>query len=90
MPIAVRRFDLSTYDLVISSSHAVAKGVPTGPGQLHVSYVYTPMRYAWDLRAHYLAESGLDRGLKGLLARWSPRRPSGPLPPIPGVRKAWV
>lgn len=70
MPLAVKRFDLSGYDLVISSSHAVAKGVSTGPGQLHVSYVYTPMRYAWDLREQYLAESGLDRGLTGLLARW--------------------
>lgn len=69
MPLAVKWFDLSGYDLVISSSHAVAKGVSTGPGQLHVSYVYTPMRYAWDLREQYLAESGLDRGLKGLLAR---------------------
>jgi glycosyltransferase involved in cell wall biosynthesis len=70
MPLAVKRFDLSGYDLVISSSHAVAKGVSTGPDQLHVSYVYTPMRYAWDLREQYLVESGLDRGLKGLLARW--------------------
>jgi glycosyltransferase involved in cell wall biosynthesis len=70
MPFAVKLFDLSDYDLVISSSHAVAKGVPTGPDQLHVSYVYTPMRYAWDLREQYLAESGLDRGLKGLLTRW--------------------
>jgi glycosyltransferase involved in cell wall biosynthesis len=56
--------------LIISSSHAVAKGVLTGPDQLHVSYVHSPMRYAWDLQHQYLRESGLDRGLKGWVARW--------------------
>ncbi|HSR72889.1 MAG TPA: glycosyltransferase [Kiloniellales bacterium] len=69
MAWAVGRFDLSGYDLVISSSHAVAKGVRTAPGQLHVSYVYSPMRYAWDLREQYLRETGLDRGIRGVLAR---------------------
>jgi hypothetical protein len=49
MPLAVEQFDLSGYDLVISSSHAVAKGVLTGPDRLHVSYIYSPIRYAWDL-----------------------------------------
>lgn len=70
MPLAVGRFDLSGYDLVISSSHAVAKGVRTGPRQIHVSYVHSPMRYAWDLQDQYLRETKLDRGMKGLLARW--------------------
>jgi glycosyltransferase involved in cell wall biosynthesis len=70
MPLAVEQFDLSGYDLVISNSHAVAKGVLTGPNQLHVSYVHSPMRYAWDLQHQYLRESGLDRGVKGLLAKW--------------------
>jgi glycosyltransferase involved in cell wall biosynthesis len=70
MPLAVEQFDLSGYDLVISNSHAVAKGVLTGPNQLHVSYVHSPMRYAWDLQHQYLRESGLDRGVKGMLARW--------------------
>jgi glycosyltransferase involved in cell wall biosynthesis len=70
MPIAVEQFDLSSYDLVISSSHAVAKGVLTGPDQLHVSYVHSPIRYAWDLQHQYLKESGLDRGFKSVLARW--------------------
>ena len=70
MPIAIGQFDLSAYDLVISSSHAVAKGVSTGPGQLHISYVHSPMRYAWDLQHQYLKESGLHRGIKGMLARW--------------------
>lgn len=64
-PLAIERFDLSGYDLIISSSHAVAKGVKTYPGQMHISYCYTPMRYAWDLRAQYLAEAGLDKGVKG-------------------------
>ncbi len=47
-PWAVERFDLSGFDLVISTSHAVAKGARSAPGALHVSYVHTPMRYAWD------------------------------------------
>ncbi len=70
MPLAVEQFDLSAYDLVISSSHAVAKGVLTGPDQVHVSYVHSPIRYAWDLQHQYLRESGLDRGVKGWLARY--------------------
>jgi glycosyltransferase involved in cell wall biosynthesis len=70
MPLAVEQHDLSGYDLVVSSNHAVAKGVLTGPGQLHVCYVHSPMRYAWDLQHQYLRESGLDRGLKGAFTRW--------------------
>lgn len=70
MPLAVEQFDLSGYDLVISSAHAVSKGVLTGPDQLHISYVHSPMRYAWDLQHQYLRESGLDKGLKGWLAKW--------------------
>lgn len=70
MPLAIEQLDLSGYDVVISSSHAVAKGVLTGPDQLHISYVHTPMRYAWDLQHQYLRESGLNRGLKGWLARY--------------------
>ncbi len=66
MPFAAERFDLSSYDLVISSSHAAAKGVVTKPGQLHICYCYTPFRYAWDLREQYLRETGLDSGVKGL------------------------
>jgi len=70
MPLAIEQLDVSGYDIVISSSHAVAKGVLTGPDQLHVSYVHTPIRYAWDLQHQYLRESGLDRGLRGWLARF--------------------
>lgn len=70
MPLAVEQFDLSAYDLVISSSHAVAKGVITGPDQCHVCMCYSPIRYAWDLQHQYLRESGLDKGFKGWLAKW--------------------
>ena len=69
MPLAIEQLDLSDYDIVISSNHAVAKGVITGPDQLHISYVHSPMRYAWDMQQKYLKDSGLDRGLKGYLAR---------------------
>ena len=67
-PRAIESLDVSAYDLVISSSHAVAKGVRTHRGQLHVCYCYTPMRYAWDLRDQYLQQSGLDHGLRGWVA----------------------
>ena len=70
MPLAFEQFDLSPYDLVISSSHAVAKGVITGPDQLHISYVHSPMRYAWDLQHQYLSEAGLDRGVRSWVTRW--------------------
>ena len=86
MPMAIEQFDLSGYDLVISSSHAVAKGVITGPNQIHLSYVHSPMRYAWDLQQTYLAESGLTRGPRSVLARillhylriWDMRTANGP------------
>ncbi|HET6778482.1 MAG TPA: glycosyltransferase family 4 protein [Gemmatimonadales bacterium] len=69
MPLAIEQFDLSGYDLVLSSSYAVAKGVLTGPDQLHVCMCYSPMRYAWDLQHQYLRETGLD-GVRGIAARW--------------------
>ena len=70
MPLAIEQLDLSAYDVVLSSNHAVAKGVLTGPNQLHISYVHSPIRYAWDLQHQYLRESKLDRGAKGWLAKW--------------------
>lgn len=70
MPLAIEQFDLSSYDLILSSSHAVAKGVLTGPDQLHISYIHTPMRYAWDLQHQYLKETGLDKKWIGWLARY--------------------
>lgn len=69
MPLAIKRLDVSAYDIVVSSSHAVAKGVRTTPGQLHISYVHTPMRYAWDLQEEYLRAAGLERGPLGWAAR---------------------
>lgn len=70
MPFWIEQFDLSGYELVISSSHAVAKGVLTGPDQLHVCYIYSPMRYAWDLQHQYLKTTGKGKGLKGWLIRY--------------------
>lgn len=69
MPLAVEQFDVSAYDLVISSSHAVAKGVLTGPNQTHVCMCYSPIRYAWDLQHQYLRESGLSIGIRGFVAK---------------------
>ena len=69
MPLAVKGLDVSAYDVVISSSHAVAKAVPTHRGQLHLSYVHTPMRYAWDLREEYLRAARLERGPGAWAAR---------------------
>lgn len=74
MPLAIEGLDLSGYDIVISNSHAAAKGVITGPDQLHVGHVCSPMRYAWDLQHQYLREAGLDRGLRGWAARWALHR----------------
>lgn len=69
MPLAIEQLDVSSYDLIISSSHAVAKGVLTGPDQIHICYIHSPMRYAWDMQHQYLKESGMASGLKGCLAR---------------------
>jgi glycosyltransferase involved in cell wall biosynthesis len=69
MPLAIEQLDLSTYDLVITSSYAVAKGVLVGPDQTHVSYVHSPMRYAWDLQHQYLREARLTRGPRSWAAR---------------------
>ncbi|PHA56121.1 glycosyl transferase family 1 [Bacillus wiedmannii] len=69
MPLAIEQLDLSKYDVILSSSHAVAKGVLTGPDQLHISYVHSPIRYAWDLQHQYLKEANLEKGLKGLLTK---------------------
>jgi glycosyltransferase involved in cell wall biosynthesis len=65
-PQIIERFDLSGYDLVISDSHAVAKGARTRPGQLHVCYCHTPARFAWSMEGIYA-----DRATEG--SAW--RRP---------------
>jgi len=69
MPLAIEQFDLSGYDIVISASHAISKGVITGPDQLHIGYIHTPIRYAWDMQHEYLAQAKLEKGLKGFLTR---------------------
>jgi len=69
MPLAIESFDLSNFDLIISSSFCVAKGILTGPDQVHVSYVHSPMRYAWDLQHQYLREHGLEHGVRSVLTR---------------------
>ncbi|MEI6242483.1 MAG: glycosyltransferase family 4 protein [Chlamydiota bacterium] len=68
-PLAIEQFDLSSYDLILSSSHAVAKGILTHAEQLHICYCHTPMRYAWDLYHHYLQEMNLHKGIKGKIAK---------------------
>lgn len=69
-PLAIEQLDLSSYDLVISSSYCVAKGVLTGPNQVHVCYCHSPMRYAWDHYHEYLREMHLLTGPKSWFARW--------------------
>lgn len=68
-PLAIEQFDLSKYDVIISSSHAVAKGVITKHYQLHICYCHTPIRYAWDLYHQYLKEANLEKGLKASIAK---------------------
>jgi glycosyltransferase involved in cell wall biosynthesis len=68
MPFAMRSLDLSAYQLILSSSHAIAKNVTTQPNQLHICYCHTPMRYAWDMRAQYLKDYRLEFGIKRWLA----------------------
>lgn len=67
-PYAIEQFDLSEYDLIISSSASIAKGVLTNANQLHISYIHSPMRYAWDLYHPYLKESKL-KGIKAWYAK---------------------
>ena len=67
---AMEQLDLSDYELVLSGSASIAKGVLTGPDQLHIAYIHSPMRYAWDLQHQYLREARLERGPKSILARW--------------------
>ncbi|PNV79859.1 MAG: glycosyl transferase [Dictyoglomus turgidum] len=69
MPLAIEQFDLSKYDLVISSSHCVAKGVLTKSYQIHICYCHTPMRYIWDLYFPYLKEHKLENGIKGIFVK---------------------
>jgi glycosyltransferase involved in cell wall biosynthesis len=65
-PTAIEQFDLTQYDLVISSSHCVAKGVITSPETCHVCYCHTPMRYAWEMYYTYFSKNNINP-----LLRWS-------------------
>ena len=68
-PFAIEQIDLSEYDVIISSSHAVAKGVLTTADQIHICYIYSPIRYVWDLYHQYLNEASLTKGIKSLFVR---------------------
>lgn len=70
-PIAVEQHDVSSYEVVLSSSHSVAKGVLTNSNQLHICYCHTPIRYAWDLYHQYLNDLNIKGGLKGAYVRWT-------------------
>jgi glycosyltransferase involved in cell wall biosynthesis len=70
LPLAIEQLDLRDYEVIVSSSHAVAKGVLTTGEQLHICYCHTPMRYAWDLTFDYLKNNPLGKGLPGILTRY--------------------
>ncbi len=70
LPLAIEQLDLRDYDVILSSSHAVAKGVLSSPQQLHICYCHTPMRYAWDLTFDYLRHSVMGRGPQGWVTRY--------------------
>ena len=70
LPLAIEQLNLREYDVILSSSHTVAKGVLASPQQLHVCYCHSPMRYAWDFTFDYLNNSSLGRSLPGVLARY--------------------
>jgi glycosyltransferase involved in cell wall biosynthesis len=77
MPLAIEQLDLTGYDLIISSHYSVAKGVLSGPNQVHVCYCHSPMRYAWDHYHSYLREMNLQRGPASWFARWQLHRIRG-------------
>lgn len=70
LPLAIEQLDLREYDVILSSSHAVAKGVLTTADQLHICYCHSPMRYAWDLTFDYLRYSKLGSGVAGWITRY--------------------
>ena len=69
MPMAIEQIDVSQYDMVISSSYVVAKGILTRPDQLHICYCHSPVRFAWDLQHQYLKEASLVTGIRSMAAR---------------------
>jgi glycosyltransferase involved in cell wall biosynthesis len=77
-PVAIESFDLSSYDLVISSSHAVAKGCITSQNSTHISYVHTPMRYLWDLKDIYSKHGILKTPILNYIRMWDVASASRP------------
>lgn len=85
-PFLIEQFDVTSYDAVISSSAAFARGVITRPDQPHLCYVHSPIRYAWDEQFSYLEQGGLGYGPAGLMFRyflhnlrkWDTRTAHGP------------
>lgn len=69
-PWAIESFDLKGYDLILSSSSAVAKGIIPPPDALHIAYLHTPMRYIWDIRGDYIGPSRLDT-VSRFVAGWA-------------------
>lgn len=67
-PLAIESLNLSKYDVIISSSHAVTKGVRKRPNQLHISYCHSPMRYIWDEAETYFEAAKLNKGFKKIVA----------------------
>ena len=72
-PRAIERFDLTGYDLILSSSHCVAKGVRVPRGALHISYIFTPMRYVWDLYDDYFGPGQGNPLRRAVMAMLRPR-----------------
>lgn len=68
-PMAIEQFDLSEYDVILSSSHAVAKGILKRSDQLHICYCHTPMRYIWDIYHQYMRDVNLTRGFRAFMAK---------------------
>ncbi len=66
-PAAIERLDLTGFDLVVSSSHCVAKGVRVRPGAVHVCYCHTPMRYVWDRYDDYFGDGRLPAPARPLM-----------------------
>jgi len=67
MPSAIEQFDFSQYDIVLSDSSSYAKGIITGPQTLHICYMHTPMRYAWDDCQKYTEDFGFPQLIKKLV-----------------------
>jgi glycosyltransferase involved in cell wall biosynthesis len=68
-PLAIEQFDLTGFDLVISSQYCVSHGVITSPSQIHISYAHSPVRYAWDLYHQYMVSSQLNNRNRGWVAK---------------------